>query len=84
MTIFSELVFDVNDDGLPIRLLLLTEQDYAIRIVTCRLSLCKAPQEKSPHKVGFINLLRVVLATALQYRIFGQLEIASGEVTAET
>jgi len=41
----AELVADVNDDGLPIRLLLLVEEDYAIRIVTSRLSLCMAPKE---------------------------------------
>ena len=32
----AELVADVNVDGLPVRLLQLTEKDYVISIVTSR------------------------------------------------
>ena len=41
----TEFVAGVDDDGFPIRLLLLTEKDYAIKIVISRLSLCMAPKE---------------------------------------
>ena len=41
----AESVADANNDGLPISLQLLTKRDYAIRIVTSRLSFCMAPKE---------------------------------------